>query len=104
MDIKKVADLGKKFVVEPSGPVLTEPEKRLLHELQPAGIMFRKRNFLAGVPYETWLPAYRDLLHGCREAIGRKNILVSIDHEGGRVIRPPLPITPFPYAAKWADQ
>ena len=104
MDFKKLATLGKKFVVEASGPVLTDPEKRLLQELQPAGIMFRKRNFLQGQNYETWLASYRELLKQCREAIGRDKLLVSIDHEGGRVIRPPLPITPFPYAAKWADQ
>jgi beta-N-acetylhexosaminidase len=104
MKFDKISAFGKKFVVEPSGTVLTDAEKRSLEELQPAGIMFRKRNFLQDVDYPTWLAAYSNLLKQCREAIGRNQLIVSIDHEGGRVIRPPLPITPFPYAAKWSDQ
>ncbi|PWT96636.1 MAG: hypothetical protein C5B53_09255, partial [Candidatus Melainabacteria bacterium] len=104
MNLDKISTFGKMFVVEPAGPTLTDREKRLLQELKPAAIMFRKRNFLQGQNYEVWLAAYRELLKQCREAIGRERIIVSVDHEGGRVIRPPLPITPFPYAAKWADQ
>lgn len=104
MKSASLSTFGAKFVVEPEGTKLSDKEKRLLQELKPSGIMFRKRNFLTGSDYETWLSAYSSLLNQCKEAIGADKLIICVDHEGGRVIRPPLPITPFPYAAHWADQ
>lgn len=104
MKHEAISTFGSKFVVEPSGTVLSEDEKRTLSALRPLGLMFRKRNFLQDADYQSWLAAYTKLLAQCKEAIGRDKLLVCLDHEGGRVIRPPLPITPFPYAAKWPDQ
>jgi len=94
-------DLGIRFIVEPSGPVLLDHEARALQDLRPAGIMLRKRNFKQNEPYGSWLKTYRDLLLSCRQAIGRESIVVSIDHEGGAVHRFPEPITRFPYAATY---
>jgi beta-N-acetylhexosaminidase len=95
---------GHRFIVEPSGPVLLAKEKKLLAELKPAGVMLRKRNFVEGEPYEKWLAAYRALVEDLRKAAGGDRLILSIDHEGGRVVRPPEPITRFPYAARWADR
>jgi beta-N-acetylhexosaminidase len=92
---------GIRCIVEPSGIELTALEREQLRELQPAGIMLRKRNFLQGRPYNEWLSAYAVLLADCRAAIGRPSIIVSIDHEGGAVHRFPSPITRFPYAATY---
>lgn len=94
-------DLGLRFVVEPSGAHLTEAEARALSDLRPAGVMLRKRNFLTSEPYPVWLKAFSTLLADIRAAIGRPNIIVSIDHEGGAVHRFPPPITRFPYPATY---
>jgi len=92
-------DLGLRFIVEPSGTSLTEDEKSALKALRPAGIMLRKRNFAQTKSYPEWLAEYSQLLQEVRQAIGRPNIIVSIDHEGGNVHRFPPPITRFPYPA-----
>ncbi|RMG39643.1 MAG: glycoside hydrolase family 3 protein, partial [Candidatus Dadabacteria bacterium] len=96
-------DIGLKFIIEPSGPSLTDDERYLIKHLQPAGVMFRSRNFLQDAPYNEWLSCYRELVAEIRSLIKRKHVILSIDHEGGRAIRPPAPITRFPYAIKWAD-
>jgi len=96
-------DTGLHLLIEPSGIALTEDEKRTIESLQPVGVMFRKRNFVEG-PYETWFPVYEKLHNDISELIHRDHIIFSIDHEGGRVIRPPLPITRFPYPARWSDK
>ncbi len=95
-------DLGIRFVVEPSGPVLSEAESLILRELRPAGIMLRRRNFRQDLSYSKWLKIYATLLTDLRAAIGRQNIIVCIDHEGGQVHRFPAPVTRFPYPACYA--
>ena len=97
------ADLGLRFIVEPSGTTLSDEERAQLAELQPAGVMFRKRNFLRDVTYTEWLEAYRNLLADIRSAIGRPSLIISIDHEGGNIIRFPPPVTRFPYPAVYAS-
>ena len=102
MNNKIISPLGKHFLVEVAGTSITDNEKRLLERLQPSAIMLRKRNFLPDVSYEIWLDAYKKLIEQFREILPRE-LIISIDHEGGRVIRPPEPITHFPYAAHWGD-
>ena len=95
-------DLGLRFIVEPSGTSLTADEATVLRALKPAGVMLRKRNFAQTKSYTEWLAEYSQLLHDTRAAIGRPNIIVSVDHEGGNVHRFPPPITRFPYPALYA--
>ena len=97
-------DLGLRFIVEPSGPALTSDEAAILKELRPAGIVLRRRNFIQGESYRNWLSSYRKLLDDVRAAIGRERIVVSVDHEGGKVHRFPPPITCFPYPAFYAAE
>jgi beta-N-acetylhexosaminidase len=85
-------------------PVLTDHDKRLLSQLRPAGIILFADNFLRDRPYELWLEAWKLLLHDARQAIGRDRILVCIDHEGGRVHRPPPPITHFASPRAWRER
>jgi beta-N-acetylhexosaminidase len=92
-------DFGLRFIVEPTAPVLSSEEAELLRELRPAGVMFRSRNFVQNVPYPEWRALFAKLLSDVRTAIGREKIVVSIDHEGGRVHRFPAPVTRFPYPA-----
>lgn len=94
---------GHHFVIglQPS-PVLTDHDRYLLEALRPAGVILFRPNFVHDVPYEEWLATLRRLLDDVRACIGRDRILVGIDHEGGRVQRPPPPITHFAYAREWA--
>jgi len=94
---------GLRFIVEPSTSRLSAPEKELLADLRPAGIMLRKRNFLQAAEYSVWLQEARRLVAEIREAIDRPHIIISIDHEGGAVHRVPPPITRFPYAATYGS-
>jgi beta-N-acetylhexosaminidase len=103
MSFSDLSSLGKMFLVEPGGTHLTDEELHSLEQLQPQAIMFRKRNFLTDVDYSTWLEAFRKLIAQLRQVLKHEHLIVSLDHEGGRVIRPPAPITRFPYAARWAD-
>jgi beta-N-acetylhexosaminidase len=97
---KDISKFGKHFLIEIAGTSINDDEKRLLDKLQPSAIMLRKRNFLQDVPYEIWLEEYKRLIDQFTEILGA-DLIISIDHEGGRVIRPPDPITKFPYAAHW---
>lgn len=99
----KLSELGKNFLVEPSGTQLTDEEIELLSRLQPKALMFRTRNFLVGADYKVWLDAYKRLLSQCRQILPYERLMIAIDYEGGRVIRPPSPITRFPYAGQWAS-
>lgn len=100
---QNISKFGKRFIVEASGTSLSDREKILLERLQPAGIILRSRNFLQDKEYEVWLERYQSLLAQIKQILTHQKIIISIDHEGGRVIRPPSPITKFPYAAKWTN-
>lgn len=83
-----------------SGPVMTPEERALFKDAQPAGYVLFGRN----VVDRTQLRALTDSL---RELHGRDNLLVSIDQEGGRVVRmkpPHWPAYPAPgaFAALYA--
>lgn len=99
-----LSQFGYHFIVEPHSTSLSAGEAAILGELKPAAVMFRKRNFLQDAPYSEWLGAFRALRDQIGGAIGRDEIIWCIDHEGGRVIRPPEPITRFPYAARWGNK
>jgi beta-N-acetylhexosaminidase len=98
-----LARVGQHFLVGLQKSVtLTEHDERLLTALRPAGIILFRDNFKRGVPYEEWLPAFRELIENVRACMQRKTLLISMDHECGAVFRPPPPITNFGPAAKWA--
>ncbi|MEM7017788.1 MAG: glycoside hydrolase family 3 N-terminal domain-containing protein [Pseudomonadota bacterium] len=98
------ADIGHRLFVEPAGASLLPQEKDILSELRPMSYLFRARNFDFNAPYEEWLGKFTALIDEIRSCTGHKNLLLSIDHEGGGVVRPPRPITRFPYAAKWGEK
>lgn len=102
MATKNISRFGKNFLVEVAGTSITDDEKKLLEKLQPTAILLRSRNFLQDADYDTWLEAYKNLIAQFRSILP-DNLIISIDHEGGRVIRPPAPITKFPYAANWGN-
>lgn len=70
----------KAAVVGCSGPSLTEDERRLFAASDPLGFILFARNCVD--------PAQlRRLVDALREAVGRRDALVLIDQEGGRVAR-----------------
>lgn len=88
---------GNHLIIGVSGTVLTDEDKRILSKIKPVGVCFFAKNFRDGEPYEVWLQSFKQLSQEIREYTERESMFISIDHEGGRVIRPPLPITRFPY-------
>ncbi len=100
-----MAHVGDHFILglRPS-PTLAEEDRALLSELRPAGVIVYKSNFRHDLEYEGWLDVFGKLLWDVRAAIGRDEIFVGIDHEGGRVCRTPKPITRFAYARHWANE
>ena len=104
-DLKSLDCVGDHILIglRPT-PVLEEPDRALLAELRPAGVILFKSNFRHDLPYEDWLESHARLIADIRAASGRDKLLIAIDHEGGRVCRTPPPITRFSYASDWAQQ
>src|SRR5690242_17166526 len=79
-----------------SGPVLTDAERGLIREADPAGFILFGRN----IQDPAQLRALTDSL---REASGRADLPVLVDQEGGRVARLGPPHWPeFPAAGRFA--
>lgn len=83
---------------------LTDHDVQLLTVLQPAGIILFRENFKRSAPYGEWLACLRELIESVRECVQGKPLLISIDHECGKVFRPPPPITNFGPASSWAEK
>ncbi|MBD2725262.1 beta-N-acetylhexosaminidase [Nostoc sp. FACHB-892] len=89
---------GHHLIIGISGTTLSDDDKRALSELKPIGVIFFAKNFLDGAPYQVWLESFKDLNNQIREYAERDSMFMTLDHEGGRVIRTPMPITRFPHA------
>lgn len=89
---------GHHLILGISSSTLSDDDKRALNELKPIGVIFFAKNFLDGIPYQSWLESFKDLNNQIREYTERDSMFMTLDHEGGRVIRTPLPITRFPHA------
>jgi beta-N-acetylhexosaminidase len=100
-----LANVGRHFLIGLQKSVsLTDHDVRWLSILRPAGIILYRENFRHGVPYEDWISSLRGLIERVRACVGRDRLLITIDHEGGKVFRPPPPITNFGPAATWASR
>ncbi|MFN6463153.1 MAG: beta-N-acetylhexosaminidase [Nostoc sp. DedVER02] len=95
---QKLKRFGHHLILGISGATLSDDDKRALSELKPIGVIFFAKNFLDGTPYQVWLESFKDLTSQIREYTERDSMFMTLDHEGGRVIRTPLPITRFPHA------
>ncbi|MEH1768815.1 MAG: glycoside hydrolase family 3 protein [Nostoc sp.] len=94
---QKLKRFGHHLILGISGTTLSDDDKRALNELKPIGAIFFAKNFLDGTPYQVWLESFKDLNRQIQEYTERDSMFITLDHEGGRVIRTPLPITRFPY-------
>ncbi|MEZ5776494.1 MAG: beta-N-acetylhexosaminidase [Hyphomicrobiaceae bacterium] len=72
------------FVTGCSGTALTRDEWRFMQDARPAGFILFDRNCQS--PEQV-----RELIDSFKDAVGRDNLLVMVDQEGGRVqrLRPP---------------
>lgn len=95
MAFSKLSDFGDLIITGLSSTKLTDQDKRILEAVQPAGILFLKRNILQDVPYEDWLGEFSKLISDTLQYSSRKKMFLTIDHEGGKVQRAPLPVTNF---------
>jgi beta-N-acetylhexosaminidase len=99
------ADLGRVGLhfllgLQPA-PSLTDHDKRILSVLRPAGVVLFKKNFSQEEPYDRWLALHAKQIEDIRACVGRDDFLVCIDHEGGRIMRLPPPITRFAPPLHW---
>ncbi len=103
MSAQSIDAAGDHFIIglRPT-PKLDDRDRALLGDLRPAGVVLFKSNFRHDLPYAGWLESHARLIEDIRAAAGRPNLLIAVDHEGGRVCRTPPPITRFSYAARWA--
>ncbi|QSJ17007.1 beta-N-acetylhexosaminidase [Nostoc sp. UHCC 0702] len=97
----KLQRFGHHLIIGISGTTLSDDDKRAISELKPVGVIFFAKNFLDGTPYEVWLESFQQLNQQIRQYTERDLMFITLDHEGGRVVRTPLPITRFPYALLW---
>lgn len=81
------AAAGSLLIIGLPGPELDAEASRLLDEVRPLGVILFRRNI-------TSTSQLRALTAGLRER--RPDLLVAIDHEGGRVHRMPADFTHFP--------
>ena len=95
----ELVDFGHHLILGISGPTLSEDDKRVLELVRPVGVLLLARNFRHGHLYELWLESLKHLLADIKKYAGRAAMFISLDHEGGGVVRTPNPITRFPYAA-----
>jgi beta-N-acetylhexosaminidase len=83
------------FITDVSGPTLTTEERAFLREAQPWGLILFARNVLSPAQVTS-------LVAACRDAVGRSNLAVLVDQEGGRVQRLGPPHWPrYPAGAEY---
>ena len=100
-----VESSGQHFIIGLRPGVDLDPrDARLLADVRPAGVVVFRGNFMSDAPYQIWHARFTRLVGAVRAAIGRDDVVIGIDHEGGTVLRPPDPITPFAFAQSWGDQ
>jgi beta-N-acetylhexosaminidase len=94
---------GQFFIVGLTGVTLDDTDRYMLETLKPAGILLLKRNFDHASPYPVWQEKLHALIEDTKKCTGRDRLIVSLDHEGGTVMRTPPPITRFPFASRFAS-
>lgn len=79
---------------------LSKQDVQLLRFLRPCGVILYSRNFDDG---KNWFKWYERLVNDICKNLETRSVILSVDHEGGRVIRFPSPFTRFPYPQDYGD-
>lgn len=84
---------------------LLPEESRALEELRPLGIIIFRHNIDgASNPCSVgWIEKLAELIESVKAITNRPDLLIAIDHEGGKVTRLPQPVTQFPAARHWQN-
>lgn len=90
-----MTQIGQLFMSGFEGTTLPPALARLLRSAQLGGVILFRRNILS-------VPQLTDLIAQIRDAAGGRDLLIGVDHEGGRVFRMPAPFTQIPAMAKVA--
>jgi beta-N-acetylhexosaminidase len=98
MSVSQLERFGHHLILGISGTTLSNDDKRALSELKPIGVIFFAKNFRQGTHYQVWLESFKKLIDQVRQYAERDLMFLTLDHEGGSVIRTTLPITRFPHA------
>jgi beta-N-acetylhexosaminidase len=96
-----MANVGDHFIVGLSGERLNQADKDVLKSLSPAGVLLLGRNFSQS---PDWISILKDLIEETRDLTKRQDLLLTLDHEGGRVHRTPSPVTHFPSPRKYKNK
>lgn len=99
--MRQFSELGEHFLVGLSGSSLSSEEAKLLRALRPLGVILFAHNF---TKEENWKESLSSFIEDVRGECRGEELLVSIDHEGGRVHRFPADVTQFPPAYTWLDR
>lgn len=95
-----LSHVGDNFIVGLSAEKLNSEEKSLLKSLKPLGIILFAKNISRT---ENWVSKLRDLLRETKDLVENESLIVSVDHEGGKVHRFIQPVTKFPAAKCWGQ-
>jgi len=104
MDESQLICPGNHIVIRVNETTLSPETREFLKTVRPIGIHFGKDAFLLDEPYTVWLKQYLLLRSDIMQATGRTRMIWALDHEGGRVIRTPPPLTKFPYPLNWQSK
>lgn len=96
-----IAAFGQHFLVGLYGTHILPEERKLLKQLRPLGIILFAKNMVKDSP--DWQRLLSELITDVKRELERDHVLISIDHEGGRVYRFPNTVTHFGYARQWRD-
>lgn len=90
--------MQKAFITGVAGLTLSEPERRLIGEARPAGLILFARNIETASQVRALIAAFKD-------AAGTDEMMVLVDQEGGRVqrLKPPI-ASRLPPAAAYLAQ
>src|SRR5258705_12538081 len=82
------AMVGRQLIVGPPGPDATDDGLRLLRDIHAGGLMLYRRNFETPERFLRFIARLE-------EGLGRR-LLITTDHEGGRIIMLNKGVTIFP--------
>ena len=92
--------IGQHIVLALSGPQVTQEERELLRTVRPKGLILAGRNFATDLPYSEWHAELEQFIREVRQLSGQRDMLVALDHEGGRSTSHSRAFNTFPFCRR----